>query len=183
LNLEVLLYKFSYYFARRDMPGPPGRCFKMALSPENAVSVKLGIECCRRGDWNAGLQYLGRVTQAEDANSGLPGLFYSYLGYGIALRDKRIREGLRLCRHAIEVELFEAENYLNLARTCLLARDRKGAVKALRAGLKIDRCNPNLVALYKELGVRSLPVLSFLGRSHPLNVLLGRLRHALRGGP
>lgn len=154
----------------------------MALSPEIATSVKLGIECCRRGDWNAGLQYLGRVTQAEDANSGLPGLFYSYLGYGIALRDKRIREGLKLCRHSIEVELFEAENYLNLARTCLLARDRKGAVKAVRAGLKVDRGNPKLIALYKDMGIRGQPVLSFLDRSNPLNVLLGRLRHALRGG-
>ncbi|MFL6234682.1 MAG: tetratricopeptide repeat protein [Thermoanaerobaculia bacterium] len=154
----------------------------MALSPEVATSVKIGIECCRRGDWNAGLQYLGKVTQAEDANSNLPGLFYSYLGYGIALRDKRIREGLKLCRHAIEVELFEPENYLNLARTCLLARDRRGAVKAVRAGLKVDRHNPKLVALYKEMGIRGLPVLSFLHRSNPLNVLLGRIRHALRGG-
>jgi hypothetical protein len=155
----------------------------MALSPEVANTVKLGIECCRRGDWNAGLHHLGKVTETGDANGGLPGLFYSYLGYGIALRDKRIREGLKLCRHAIEVEFFQAENYLNLARTCLLARDRKGAVKAVRGGLKVDRNNQKLIALYKELGVRSLPVLSFLDRSHPLNVLLGRLRHALRGGP
>jgi hypothetical protein len=154
----------------------------MALSPEVATSVKIGIECCRRGDWNAGLQYLGRVTQSEDANSGLPGLFYSYLGYGIALRDKRVREGLKLCRHSIEVELFEPENYLNLARTCLLARDRKGAVKAVRSGLKVDRHDSKLIALYKEMGIRGLPVLSFLDRSNPLNVLLGRIRHALRGG-
>ena len=154
----------------------------MALSPEIATSVKLGIECCRRGDWNAGLQYLGKVTQTEDANLGLPGLFYSYLGYGIALRDRRIREGLRLCKHSIEVELFEAENYLNLARTCLLARDRRGAVKAVRAGLKVDRGNQKLLALQKEMGVRSSPVIPFLDRSNPLNVLLGRLRHTLRGG-
>jgi hypothetical protein len=153
----------------------------MALSPEIVNTVKAGIECCRRGDWNAGLQHLGRVTETEDANVGLPGLFYSYLGYGIALRDKRVREGLKLCRHAIEVELFEPENYLNLARTCLLARDRRGAVKAVRAGLKVDRGNQKLIVLYKELGVRGQPVLSFLDRAHPLNVLLGRLRHALRG--
>src|SRR3954453_2306618 len=155
----------------------------MALSPEMATSVKLGIECCRRGDWNAGLQYLGKVTQTEDANVGLPGLFYSYLGYGIALRDRRIREGLKLCRHSIEVEFYQAENYFNLARTCLLANDRKRAVQAVRGGLKIDRNNPHLLALYKELGIRSQPVLRFLDRAHPLNQLLGRLRHAIRGGP
>jgi hypothetical protein len=153
----------------------------MALSPEIVNTVKVGIECCRRGDWNAGLHHLGRVTETGDA-SGLSGLFYSYLGYGIAMRDKRIREGLKLCRHSIEVELFEPENYLNLARTCLLARDRKGAVKAVRAGLKVDRNNQKLIVLYKEMGVRGQPVLSFLDRSNPLNVLLGRIRHALRGG-
>ena len=114
---------------------------------------------------------------------GLPGLFYSYLGYGIALRDRRIRDGLKLCRHSIEVEFYQAENYLNLARTCLLANDRKRAVQAVRGGLKIDRNNPHLLALYKELGIRSQPVLRFLDRAHPINQLLGRLRHAIRGGP
>jgi hypothetical protein len=152
----------------------------MALSPEVAATLKLGIDCCRRGDWNEGLRHLGKLTEREEAN-GLPGLFYSYLGYGIALRDRRIREGLKLCRHSIEVEFYQAENYLNLARTCLLARDRKGAVKTIRAGLKIDRHNQQLLVLYKELGIRSLPVLSFLDRAHPLNQLLGRIRHALRG--
>jgi hypothetical protein len=155
----------------------------MSLSPEVADTVKIGIECCRRGDWNEGLRHLGKVTAGGEAVSGLPGLFYSYLGYGIALRDRRVREGLKLCRHSIEVEFYQAENYLNLARTCLLARDRKGAVKAIRGGLKADRNNQQLLALYKEIGIRSQPVLRFLDRKHPVNQLLGRIRHALRGSP
>ncbi|HEX4494150.1 MAG TPA: hypothetical protein VIE43_00650 [Thermoanaerobaculia bacterium] len=155
----------------------------MALSPEIATALKLGIDCCRRGDWNEGLHHLGKVTETGEATEGLPGLFYSYLGFGIALRDRRIREGLKLCRHSIEVEFYQAENYVNLARTCLLARDRKGAVKAVRAGLKIERNNPQLLAMIKELGVRGQPVLSFLDRSNPINKLLGRIRHSLRGGP
>ncbi len=153
----------------------------MSLSPEIADAVKRGIEACRRGDWNEGLGHLGKVTAGGEIINGLPGLFYSYLGYGIALRDRRIREGIKLCRHSIEVEFYQAENYLNLARTSILARDRKGAVKAIRAGLKIDRHNPHLLALYKELGIRSSPMLSFLDRKHPINQLLGRIRHALRG--
>ena len=152
----------------------------MSLSPELADTIKLGIDACRRGDWNEGLRHRGKVTAGGEVN-GLPGLFYSYLGYGIALRDRRVREGLKLCRHSIEVEFYQAENYLNLARTSMLARDRKGAVKALRAGLKIDRHTQHLLALYKELGIRSSPVLSFLDRKHPINQFLGRIRHALRG--
>jgi hypothetical protein len=153
----------------------------MALSAEVADTLKLGIDSCRRGDWNQGLRYLGQIAQTEDTSAGLPGLFYSYLGYGIALRDRRIREGLKLCRHSIQVEFYQGENYLNLARTCLLARDRKGAVQAVRGGLKVDRQNPQLLALYKEMGIRSLPVLPFLDRNNPLNVLLGRIRYSLRG--
>jgi tetratricopeptide (TPR) repeat protein len=155
----------------------------MALSAEVAEYVRRGVECCRRGDWNEGLRCLGKVAENDEKPEGLPGLFYSYLGYGIALRDKRVRDGLKLCRHSIEVEFYQAENYVNLARTYLLARDRKGAVKTVRAGLKIDRNNQALIAMYKDLGIRSRPVLSFLDRSHPINVFLGRLRHAVRGGP
>ena len=118
----------------------------MAVSAEVADTLRSGIESCRRGDRNAGLRFLGQLAEKEEATGGLPGLFYSYLGYGIALRDRRIREGLKLCRHSIEVEFYQAENYLNLARTCLLANDRKRAVQAVRGGLKIDRNNPHLLS-------------------------------------
>jgi hypothetical protein len=138
-----------------------------------------GLECCRRGDWNEGLRYLGRITEAGHSTD-LPGLFYSYLGYGIALVDRRIREGLKLCKHSIKVGFYEPENHVNLARTCLLANDRSGAVRAIRDGLKIDPQNAELRRMRKDLGVRSSPVLPFLDRANPLNVILGRFRHSLR---
>ncbi|HEV8579397.1 MAG TPA: hypothetical protein VGX68_09975 [Thermoanaerobaculia bacterium] len=143
--------------------------------------LRSGIESCRRGDWNEGLRNLGRIAAMGEEAGTLPGIFYSYLGYGIARKEKRIQEGLKLCQHSIEVEFFQAENYLNLARTHLLAKDRKAAVKAVRAGLKIDRSNRELLALYRELGIRSRPVLPFLSRGNLLNQLLGRLRHAWKG--
>lgn len=144
-----------------------------------ATLLDHGLECCRRGDWNEGLRYLGRITESGHS-ADLPGLFYSYLGYGIALVDRRIREGLKLCKHSIKVGFYEPENHVNLARTCMLANDRSGAVRAIRSGLKIDPQNAELRKLRQELGVRSSPVLPFLDRGNPLNVLLGRLRHWLR---
>lgn len=153
----------------------------MAVSEEIAETLRIGIDCCRRGDWNQGLRHLGQIAEAGESAGSLPGVFYSYLGYGIALRDKRVRDGLKLCKHAIQVEFYQGENYLNLARTCLLARNRKGAVRAVRDGLKVDRHNKQLLAMYKEMGIRKQPVLPFLDRSHFLNQWLGRLRHALRG--
>lgn len=151
----------------------------MAASAELLTTLREGIDCCRRGNWNEGLRYLGQV--AERGDTGLPGVFYSYLGYGIALREQRVREGLRLCRHSIKVEFYQADNYLNLARTCLLARDRRGAVRAVRDGLKVDPHHAGLLAVRTELGVRGDPVLPFLDRKHVINRFLGRLRHAVRG--
>ena len=154
----------------------------MAVSEEIAETLRIGVDCCRRGDWNQGLRYLGQIAEKGESAGSLPGVFYSYLGYGIAMRDRRVREGLKLCKHAIQVEFYQGENYVNLARTCMLARDRKGAVRAVRDGLKVDRNNKQLLVLYKEMGIRKQPVLPFLDRAHFLNQWLGRLRHALRGG-
>jgi len=152
----------------------------MLLSPSLTEALNEGIDCCRKGDWAEGLRYLGWIAERGEAVSGLPGIFYSYLGYGIALREQRIEEGLKLCRHSIKLEFYQVENYLNLARTCLLAQDRSGAVRAVRDGLKIDS-HPELLALQEELGIRGSPVLPFLGRANFLNQLLGRIRHAWKG--
>jgi len=139
------------------------------------------IDQCRKGNWEQGLPYLGQLAESE-SRSALPGLFYSYLGYGIALREQRLEEGLKLCRHAVRIEFFHPENYLNLARTYLLGNDRRGAVKTVREGLKIDPNNQDLLELQKEMGKRRPPVLSFLDRNHPFNRFLGSLRHKLTGG-
>lgn len=139
------------------------------------------IDECRKGNWDQGLPYLGLLADSADRSS-LPGLFYSYLGYGIALREQRVDEGLKLCKHAIKIEFFQAENYWNLARLHLLKKDRKNAVRAVRDGLKVDPNSAELLALQKELGLRKLPILSFLSRNHPLNRILGSIRHKFTGG-
>ena len=139
------------------------------------------IDECRKGNWDQGLPYLGLLADSADRSS-LPGLFYSYLGYGIALRQQRVDEGLKLCKHAIKIEFFQAENYWNLARLHLLKKDRKNAVRAVRDGLKVDPNSAELLVLQKELGMRKLPVLSFLSRNHPLNRILGSIRHKFSGG-
>lgn len=145
-----------------------------------AEAVQRGLDLCRKGLWKEGLRLLAEIVENAESGSGLPGRLYSYLGYGIAREERRIQEGLRLCQHAIKIEFYQAENYLNLARTLLLA-DRKGAaVRAVRDGLAIDPKNRELLVLRRELGVRKAPVLSFLDRTNPLNILLGRLRYRLR---
>ena len=163
-------------FLKASQPGTPS---PKTLPVGVATLLDQGLECCRRGYWKEGLRYLGRITESGHSTD-LPGVFYSNLGYGIASVDRRIREGLKLCKHGVKVGFHEAENHLNLARTCLLANDRGGAVRAIRDGLRIDPQNADLRKLRHDMGVRSSPVLPFLDRNNPLNVWLGRLRHSLR---
>jgi hypothetical protein len=195
LNSRALLCKFSYLHVDEG-----GASMEMA-QPDFSDVLRRGIERCRQGDWEVGLSFLGRIAEgcrqgdwevglsflgriAEgERSSALPGLFYSYLGYGIALRQRRVQEGLKLCQHSVKIQFYEPENYVNLARTYLLAGDRPAAIRAVLDGLRVIRHHPDLLRLHQELGIRAQPVLPFLGRSNPLNRLLGRLRHAWQGDP
>lgn len=139
-----------------------------------------GIEACKKGQWKEGLAVLGKVAEADRQGAELNGQFYSYLGYGIARYERRVKEGLALCQHSIKLQFYEPENYLNLARVHLLARNRRKAVDALNRALKLNASNPGAIALAREIGWRRRPVIPFLSRSNFLNRLLGRLSYRLR---
>jgi len=139
-----------------------------------------GIEACKKGQWKEGLAVLGKVAEADRQGAELNGQFYSYLGYGIARYERRVKEGLALCQHSIKLQFYEPENYLNLARVHLLARNRRKAVEALNRALKLNASNPGAMALAREIGWRRRPVIPFLSRSNFLNRLLGRLSYRLR---
>lgn len=152
----------------------------MAITDERAPGTETawrGIDLCRQGDWRQGMDVLRRVADAKDSAVEMPGLFYSYLGFGIARFDRRVREGVTLCEHAVKREFYQPENYLNLARTYMLAGQRRKAIDTVLAGRRIDRAHRGLAALHRELGLRRRPVLPFLSRNNPINRLLGRMRH------
>lgn len=138
-----------------------------------------GIELCRTGNWSEGVRELVRAARMPDRPEKLPSLFFSYLGYGLAVEEGQLREGLRLCRYAVQKEFYQPENYLNLAHVRLLAEDREGAFEAVAAGLRIDTDHPELLALRFELGSRRHPMVPFLRRRNLVNRFLGRIRHGL----
>jgi tetratricopeptide (TPR) repeat protein len=138
-----------------------------------------GIERCRRGDWQRGIDDLMQVV-GQKQRSSVPSLLYSYLGLGIAQYRSEIKEGLKLCKHAVKLEFFQPDNYYNLARVHLIAQQRSDAVAAVRRGLDIDPDHGGLQRLQAQLGIRRRQLLPFLSRQHFLNQLLGRLRHRLR---
>lgn len=135
----------------------------------------LGLDLCRRGQWHGGLYHLCQIDLA-DPRILLPGTFFSYLGLAYARCEHRYREGRELCERAVEIEFYEPENWLNLAWTCVLSRERRRACDALMRGLLIDPRHAGLRDLSRRLGVRRPPVLPFLKRRHPVNIVLGRWR-------
>ena len=142
-----------------------------------AEEEERGIALCRAGDWDRGLSLLGRRASEHGRLSSRG---YSYLGYGMAHRQRQVREGLKLCEHAVKLEFYQPDNLLNLARTLLLAGDRRRATESVRRGLAIDADHAELKALVEQLGERRQPIVRFLTRGHFVNVLLGRLRHVVK---
>lgn len=123
---------------------------------------------------------LADLVKERGLSEHIPGVAYSFLGYGIARYQKQVKEGLRLCEHAVRAQFYHPDCHLNLARVQVLAKNRKGAVHAIAQGLALDPRNSALRALHDEIGVRKRPVVPFLSRKNPINRTLGRLRRNLK---
>jgi tetratricopeptide (TPR) repeat protein len=143
--------------------------------------VAEGVELCRAGQWDRGVARLSEVAAGSADPQKMPGLFFSYLGYGMAKLHGRKDEGLKLCKRAIELEFYQADNYLNLARVYMLLKQRREAIDTIEQGLKIDRDHRGLRDLQEQFGQRRDPVIAKLGRGHLLNRLLGKIRHDFAG--
>ncbi|MEO8274805.1 MAG: tetratricopeptide repeat protein [Thermoanaerobaculia bacterium] len=138
--------------------------------------AETAIAICRAGDWSRGLTILAELVKERGLSETIPGVAYSFLGYGIARYQRQVKEGLRLCEHAVKAQFYHPDCHLNLARVQMLAKNRKAAVSAVAQGLALDPRNSSLRALQAEIGVRKKPVVGFLSRSHPVNRTLGKLR-------
>ena len=157
---------------------PTASDLHIARDRQTAVFER-GLERCRNGQWKDGLVDLAWLAE-HGARGEVPALCYSYLGYGLARHRGQIKKGLRLCRHAVKLEFYQPESYVNLARTALLSdRYRRQAANAVLDGLEIDPEHPELLELQKELGARRPPVVGFLSRRSLINRILGWIRYQL----
>lgn len=143
--------------------------------------AETGIKLCEEGNWDEGLFCLSQISDLRTLDAHLIGRIYSYSGFGMAFRQNKVREGLELCEKAIRVEFFDPIHYYHLARTQLLAKRKRAALKTLEAGLKVDPDNKRLKDVRSWFGFRRPNVVPFLHREHPLNASLGRIRHKMLG--
>ena len=123
------------------------------------------------------LAHVRRALKAEPQNP----FFLSYVGMLCALVEKRYVAGEKLCREALEIKCNHAQLYLNLAEVYRQAERHGDAMKTLQKGFVSTGRDLRIRMALEKIGGRRSPILSSLGRCHPLNRILGRLRHRIIG--
>jgi tetratricopeptide (TPR) repeat protein len=142
------------------------------------MSFEKGLEILRGGGDGREAMALFEAALTLDQRSGNEygqARYRSYYGVCLALRERKIREGLTLCQEAAREEFFNPEMWLNLGRVELTAGHRRKAYLAFTRGLRLAPEHKELERELGRLGVRRRPVFPFLSRANPLNVLAGRM--------
>jgi predicted Zn-dependent protease len=96
----------------------------------------------------------------------------SYYAYCVAKERGHVKQGIALCREALEKDPGTPVHYLILARILLLGRNKDDAIAVLREGMQHAH-DPEIIDLLDHIGVRKPPVVSSLNRNHPINRYLG----------
>lgn len=105
--------------------------------------------------------------------------FKSWYGLTLVVVEKNSNLGAQLCDQAVRAGA-DPELLLNVARVHLALNQRDRVLQVVAQGLARWPDDPGLRAAREALGMRLQPVLPFLSREHPINRLLGRLRHRWR---
>ena len=106
--------------------------------------------------------------------------YLSHYALSLAMASGRREEGRRLCERSIQLEPYEPEHYLNLARIHLGMGNRAAAILACEKGLSICPQHPLLTQERDALDRRRTSFFSVLPRHHPLNRCVGRFLRATR---
>ena len=141
-------------------------------------SFQRGLELLDHGSnkealafFNGAIEIEKRIGQVERPQAR----YLSYYGLCLSLTKTASHEAVRCCRTAARMESYRPDVCWNLGRVLLAAGRRREAHRALNWGLKMQSGHRGIQKSLKSMGIRRRPVLSFLDRNHPLNVLFGKL--------
>jgi len=141
-------------------------------------SFQKGMEFLSSGQHAEAQAFFRGAIEIERRMNGGPhqARYLSYFGFCLGQTGGDLHEAVRCCRKAARREAYRPDLCLNLGRVLLMAGRKREAYKALRKGLRMQPDNRGIRTALTRMGVRRRPVLPFLGRCSPLNVLLGRIR-------
>ena len=151
----------------------------MATTASRNRQIDEAIQATREEDFLRAYTLFLEIYGSEDAPpvddpKAVTGL--SFFGLCVALVQKKYKPAIDLCRRALDLQFYNADHYLNLAKVYIAGGNRKKGVETAEQGLKGHRDYEPLVEFRKSLGIRSRPAVPFLDRSHPINVTLGQAR-------
>lgn len=109
--------------------------------------------------------------------------FLTTLGITVSRVKKNFPLAEQLCRKAIRKSHNNPQLYLNLAEVYENFGKKEQAMATLRDGLKFTKRDERLKEQIRIFGLRRPPIFGSLGRDHPLNVFLGKVRHAILPRP
>ena len=105
--------------------------------------------------------------------------YVSYFGLASALAEGTSPEAIHACERAARVDFYNPDLQLNLGRVYLMAGKTTRALVAFERGLRLAPAHGPLRDALGKVDRRSAPVLRCMGRNHPLNRWLGKLRYAV----
>ncbi len=108
--------------------------------------------------------------------------YLSWFSLSTAMAHGVTPECIRACETAARRNLLDPDMQLNLGRVYLLAGRPTDALAAFERGLRLSPGHAALRAQRDDAERRAAPVIRGFPRAHPLNRILGHVRHALRSG-
>jgi tetratricopeptide (TPR) repeat protein len=104
--------------------------------------------------------------------------YLSFYGLCLALEKRQLNEGIRFCKQALDQEFFNPDLCCNLGRLLFRAGRRKDAYEVLLKGYSLQPSHQGIFEELSRMGMRRRPVLAFLSRNNPINIILGKMTRA-----
>jgi len=105
--------------------------------------------------------------------------YLSYCGISLYRSGGPVVDAVRLCQEAVAIDPGRPSLWRNLAHVAVAAGRTGHAHHALSRAQAVSPGHQGVATDLQKLGVRRQPVLPFLMRSNPVNVVLGRLRASI----
>lgn len=142
---------------------------EVPYSGESEALVEEGIEAAENGNIRLALDLFNQLKPTETSP-----LVTSYLAYCLACEQKAFRKALDLANDALQADRLHPLIYLNVGRVFLEAGYKKKAMQTFRKGIRCQR-HPLLLRKIESLSNRRPMPFSFLPRSNPLNIIVGKI--------
>jgi Flp pilus assembly protein TadD len=146
---------------------------------ESEVLYNQAMELLSRHHVLAAMKRFEEALQISPNNA----IYLSHYGLCVAMERADFPSAIKLCERAVKMDPRNPVNRVNLGKVYRLKGDNARAYESFLGAWKTDKTHPSAAVELSRMGIRRPPVLTFLPRSHWLNVRLGRFRARIeRGG-